>query len=115
MKLSRQSWHLWRGSVAALSLTLCAHATAAPRFAVPEAPSISASNGVGSISAVVFGLAVVLALIFGFAWITRRVQGIQSRGVPIEVLAQVSVGQKERLVLVSVAGTRLLSGLPAER
>jgi flagellar protein FliO/FliZ len=111
MKPLRQSVYRWRGGVSALSLMVCAHATAAPKFAVPEAQSISASHGVGSISAVAFGLAVVLALIFGFAWITRRVQGVQTRGVPIELLAQISVGQKERLVLVSVAGTRLLVGV----
>ena len=102
-----------QAGVAILSLIACSHAVAAPKFAVPEAQSITASSGVGSISSVVFGLAVVLALIFGFAWITRRVQGFQSRGASIEVLAQASVGQKERVVLISIAGTRLLVGVAA--
>jgi flagellar protein FliO/FliZ len=109
----RQSSLRSQAGVAALSLIACSHAIAAPKFAVPEAQSITAASGVGSISAVVFGLAVVLALIFGFAWITRRIQGFQSRGASIEVLAQTSVGQKERVVLISIAGTRLLVGVAA--
>ena len=111
MTSSRRTSILVKAGIAAATLLVCTHATAAPRFAVPEAQSLSSSSGVGSISAVVFGLAVVLALIFGFAWVTRRVQGFQSRGASIEVLAQVSVGQKERVILLSVAGTRLLVGV----
>jgi flagellar protein FliO/FliZ len=111
MTSSRYTSTCWLAGIAAVASFACAHASAAPTFAVPEAQGLSAPTGVGSISAVVFGLAVVLALIFGFAWITRRVQGLQSRGASIEIIAQVSVGQKERVILVSVAGTRLLVGV----
>ena len=101
---------LWR-SVAVLAPWFAASTQAAPTFAVPEAASTVATPGVGSISQVVFALAVILALIFGFAWLTRRVRGFQSGGASIDVLAQVSVGQKERVVLLSVSGRRLLIGV----
>ncbi len=101
---------IWRGIALLMPLVVTA-AQAAPTFAVPEAASTVATPGVGSISQVVFALAVILALIFGFAWLTRRVRGFQSGGASIDVLAQVSVGQKERVVLLSVSGRRLLIGV----
>jgi flagellar protein FliO/FliZ len=101
---------LWR-SLALLASCIATTARAAPTFAVPEAASTVATPGVGSISQVVFALAVILALIFGFAWLTRRVRGFQSGGASIDVLAQASVGQKERVVLLSVSGRRLLIGV----
>ena len=111
MRRSLKTRILAQGGVSALTLIACRGAVAAPKFAAPVTDSISGSTGVGSISAVVFGLAVVLALIFGFAWVTRRLQGFQAGGASIEVHAQINVGQKERVLLISVAGTRLLVGV----
>lgn len=57
-------------------------------------------------------LIVVLLLIMGLAWLVRRsgkFPGI-GRG-PIQVLGTLSLGTRERVVLVSVEGTRLLLGV----
>lgn len=111
MKTSRHRSFGWFAAIASYCLPACALASGAGKFAAPEASTTNAAAGVASISSIVFGLAVVLALIFGFAWITRRVQGMQSSGASIDVVAQISVGQKERIVLINVAGTSLLVGV----
>ena len=58
------------------------------------------------------GLAVVLALIWGAAWLLRRVAptGSASRS-PIKIIAAQSLGQREKVVLVEFADNWLLLGV----
>jgi len=58
------------------------------------------------------GLAVVLALIWGAAWVTRRFspQGASSRS-PIKLVASQALGQRERVVLVELGESWLLLGV----
>ncbi|HKJ76808.1 MAG TPA: flagellar biosynthetic protein FliO, partial [Gammaproteobacteria bacterium] len=71
---------------------------------------------VGSIAQVMVALLVVLALILGMAWLLRRVGGIQRGGSgAIRVLGGMSMGQRERVVLVQVGETQLLLGVAPGR
>jgi flagellar protein FliO/FliZ len=61
-------------------------------------------------------LALVLAAIFAFAAIARRLRGVsRSGGVVIRVVAEVQLGPKERAVLLEAGGTRLLVGVAPGR
>jgi len=91
---------------AALSLT--ARAADHP-FAAPTPAAIPASPA--GLLRVVFGLALVLALVFAAAWLMRRLRSIQGAGTDgITVLAQTSLGARERAILVQVGGQKLLLG-----
>lgn len=86
---------------------------AAPTFAVPTAAPAEAITGVGAMVEIVLALAFVLALIVAIAWLTRRMRGATHAGGLIRILADVSLGQKERAVLLQVGGKRLLVGVTA--
>jgi flagellar protein FliO/FliZ len=76
----------------------------------------AAPTASGSILSTFFALALVVAMILALAWVLRRVQGGALRNAgPIRVVAAVSVGMKERVVLVEVAGEQLLLGVTAAR
>lgn len=59
-----------------------------------------------------FGLAVVLALLFGFFWLLRRFGPTQMVGQgAVKVVGGVMLGARERLVVVEVKDTWLLVGV----
>jgi len=79
---------------------------------VSQAPAIGI--GLGSIGEVALALAIVLVAIFAVAWLVRRLHGgsIGAAG-HLRVLSVMSVGPRERLLLVDVAGQQLLLGVTA--
>lgn len=94
---------------------MLASATARP-FAAPELTSAGGTVGVGNVTEVVLSLALVLAAIFAFAAIARRLRGVsRSGGVVIRVISEVQLGPKERAVLLEAGGTRLLVGVAPGR
>jgi flagellar protein FliO/FliZ len=96
------------GALAGLCLSLGARAADHP-FAAPTPVTVPASPA--GLLRVVFGLILVLALVFAAAWLMRRLRAIQGAGTDgITVLAQTSLGARERVVLVQVAGQKLLLG-----
>jgi flagellar protein FliO/FliZ len=61
------------------------------------------------LSSVILSLTLVLAFIFGAAWLVRRAPFSIGRGNgPLKVLAALPLGAKERLLLVEARGTELL-------
>ena len=84
-----------------------------PTFAVPTAAPAEAVTGVGAMVEIVLALAFVLALILAIAWLTRRMRGTSHVDGLIRVLADVTFGQKERIVMLQVGGKRLLVGVTA--
>ncbi|MFS2033467.1 flagellar biosynthetic protein FliO [Polaromonas sp. CT11-55] len=60
------------------------------------------------------GLALVLAMIFGCAWLARRF-GLQAGGSGrlLKVVSSAMVGQRERVVVVEVGGQWLVLGVAA--
>jgi flagellar protein FliO/FliZ len=81
-------------------------------FAAPEAAHAPVPGAVGGMGQMLFGLLLVLAAVFAVAWVARRLRGASSSGANgIEVLAQASLGPKEKAVIVRVDGERLLLGV----
>lgn len=68
--------------------------------------------GLGNYLQMFFGLFIIVALIIGMAWFMRRMSSMS--GVTtgnLKVLGGVSVGQRERVVLVQAGDTQLLVGV----
>lgn len=75
-------------------------------------PLVTDPVGLGDYLQMFLGLAFVLALIVGMAWLIRRMGSIQHMGHGVlKVVAGLSVGQRERIVLLQVGETQLLVGL----
>lgn len=70
----------------------------------------------GSYIDVVVGLGIVVALIYVLAFFAKRLNGVAFTGkVPMKVLGGVSLGTRERAVLVEVGGKHLLLGVAPGR
>ena len=88
----------------------------AGKFADPNATTTLPVSGVSSVGYVTMALAIVLALIYGAAWLLRRVKtfnGISRNSM--NVVEAVSVGPKERVVLVRVKDQQVLLGVSPGR
>jgi len=72
--------------------------------------------GLGSLFQAMFALVVVVALIVGLAWVVRRL-GWQPRSVqsPMQVRGAISVGQRQRILLLEVAGECLVVGVTPQQ
>ena len=85
-------------------------ATPVPLFAAPAA-STAQSTG-GGLAEVTLALIVIVALIAGLAWLMKRTRGFGAGGTGrIQVLADQTLGVKERCVLVRVGDTDILVGV----
>jgi flagellar protein FliO/FliZ len=92
----------------------CAEATPVParRFAAPGVAASLPHTGMGGIGQVTVALLVVLALVFALAFLLKKMRAATGAGPNgIEVLAQASLGAKERAVVIRVDGTRFLLGV----
>lgn len=68
--------------------------------------------GLGNYLQMFFGLFVVVGLIVGMAWFMRRMGNMSGMSAGnLKVLGGVSVGQRERIVLVQAGDTQLLVGV----
>jgi flagellar protein FliO/FliZ len=83
-------------------LPLAAHAqgTTAP---VPELG--------GGLGQMLFGLAVVIAILFATLWVLKRLSVPRGGNVPLNILGATAVGPRERVVLVELAGKVLVLGV----
>lgn len=83
--------------------------------ASPGLAETGALDAAQSLSRMAIGLLAVMILIFGLAWAVRRfsfLSGLQrDQTSSIRHLAHLSVGPKERVVLIEVEGRRLLIGV----
>jgi flagellar protein FliO/FliZ len=92
--------------------THAAEAAANARFAAPDVASSLPAGSAGGIGQVTFALLLVLAAVFAVAVLLKRLRAVTGAGINgIEVLAQASLGSKERAVIVRVGDTRLLLGV----
>lgn len=84
-----------------------------PSHAVEVAPVVGAS---GLLQAGL-GMLMVLGLIFACAWLARRfgLQRFGGGGQVVKVVSSSSVGQRERVVVVEVAGTWLVLGVTSSQ
>lgn len=81
-----------------------------PGSALPAAAPSSA----GSIGGAVLALVLVVGLIVALGWFARRMPGIGGASNPaLKVLGSLSLGPRERVVVVAVGDTQLLVGTGA--
>jgi len=75
--------------------------------------AVAAGSGVGAeLVRVLLSLAGVVALILGAGWLTRRLQAIsRPSGRRMKCVESMSVGVKERVLLLEVGGTQLVVGI----
>jgi flagellar protein FliO/FliZ len=85
-----------------------------PVFAVPTAVTPVTGPGFGSLLQVSVSLIVVIALVIAFGWVARRLRTThRGTGPRLEVLAEATLGTRERAVLLQVGRARLLLGVAA--
>lgn len=66
----------------------------------------------GQMAKVTIALVFVLAIIYFFAWLIRKNQGLRSFvGQPFKTLAMSSVGPKERIALIEIGDKQILLGI----
>ena len=102
---------LW--ALLALPLSVLA-AEPSTATAVPAATAPMVTSGVaGQLTQLVFGLLLVLGLIFFLAWLLRRVQqaGPAGKGQVIELIGSRALSPRDRLLLVQVGNEQILLGL----
>ena len=89
---------------------------AAPALGAAEGPAARLPGTEGLLTTVL-GLAVILGLIYVLTWAARRLGGLPAgggRGL-VRILGGVSLGARERVVLVEVEGARLVLGVAPGR
>jgi flagellar protein FliO/FliZ len=96
--------------LAAVPDLVLAVARAAPAASAPE------PVGVGGMFQVLLGLLAVLAMIVGAAWLARRVGGFNvGASGALRIIGGLSMGPRERVVLVQVGERQLLLGVAPGR
>ncbi|HEB55053.1 MAG TPA: flagellar biosynthetic protein FliO [Gammaproteobacteria bacterium] len=88
---------------------------AAPLHGLSTLKSSSVANSTlstGSYIQMILGLLFIVLLIFALAWLMRRMGRLQSvMGGSMKLLGGVSLGQRERAMLVQVGETQMLLGV----
>jgi flagellar protein FliO/FliZ len=84
-------------------------AFAEPMRAASPPPAVTSA---GSLLQVVLALGVVVAAVYGVAWLLKRMSPLQHQGAgALRVVGATSVGQRERVVLVEINDTWLVVGV----
>lgn len=79
--------------------------------AAQEAP-VRAPDTVGTLVSLGIGLLAVIAIIYGCAWIIRRMNGMSGmNNNAIKVVSVMALGARERLALIEVGGQQILLGI----
>jgi flagellar protein FliO/FliZ len=100
------------GLLLALPFSVLAAEPVASAATAAAAPVVN-SGVAGQLTQLVFGLLLVLGLIFFLAWLLRRVQqaGPAGKGQVIELIGSRALGPRDRLMLVQVGNEQILLGL----
>lgn len=89
---------------------------AAEKFGAPQAAEATTAADAGGLAQVTLSLLLVLAAIFGAAWVVRRLRGFgKIGGGALQIVTEIAVGTKERVVLVQVGNQQLLLGVAPGR
>jgi flagellar biosynthetic protein FliO len=98
----------WTGLGCVVSQTI--HAASSTPFAAPQ--QIAPSSATGGFLRVIVALLVVLGAVIAAARLARRMRGLSGgSSSALEVLGQLSLGTRERAVLVRVGERQLLIGV----
>lgn len=102
----RQRFCLLMSALCLLSSGAYAAEVTRPAY-TPPPPAVSS----GSIMQIIFSLLLVLAAIVLVAWLLKRMNVAQQGSHLLKVLGGVSIGQRERIVLVEIKDTWLVVGV----
>ncbi|HEX8883136.1 MAG TPA: flagellar biosynthetic protein FliO [Noviherbaspirillum sp.] len=92
--------------------TVASPAPTAAAQAPAAATVTSAPSSAGSLLQVIFGLIVVLGLLAGALWVLKRVGGGRlAGGSVVKIVGGVSVGNRERVMVVEVADQWIVIGV----
>ncbi|WP_367863631.1 flagellar biosynthetic protein FliO [Pseudomonas guariconensis] len=92
------------GALLVSETVIAATQAAAPAAAAPGSLS-------GQLAQMVFGLLLVIGLIFALAWLLRRMQGATPcGGQVIDIIGSRTIGPRDRLLLVQVGKEQILIG-----
>ncbi|WP_177408488.1 MULTISPECIES: flagellar biosynthetic protein FliO [unclassified Pseudomonas] len=98
-------------ALAALLASEVAIAAATPAASPVAAPAAAPGSLGGQLAQMVFGLLLVVGLIFFLAWVLRRMQGATPKGGQvIEIVGSRAIGPRDRLLLVQVGKAQILIG-----
>lgn len=101
-------------AVLGLVLYLCAVATAFADQGKTDVPATTAAELSGQLLQLLFGLLLVVAVIFLLAWLVRRIQNslpVSKANQAIRLVATQPLGTRERLLLVQVGKEQILLGI----
>ena len=80
--------------------------------AAQPGPMVAEPVSTGQYLQMLLGLLVVLGVIFGLAWLIRRMgQFAAPANAQVRVLGGVSVGQREKVMVIQIADTQLVIGV----
>lgn len=91
--------------------------TAMPVLAEETAKAVEGSPGrapdtLGTLFSLGAGLVAVIAVIYGCAWIIRRMNGMTGmNNNAIKVVSVMAIGARERIALIEVGGQQILLGI----
>lgn len=89
---------------------------AAPGIDKPAAQAASAPSSAASLLQVIFGLVVVLGLLAAALWALKRFGGMRiAGGAPLKIIGGVSVGNREKVLVLEVGEQWLVVGVAPGR
>lgn len=91
--------------------TLCFGQEVAAEQATAIVPGSELESMTGPLLRMIVSLAVVLALVGVFAWLAKRFRGGQMQGGLIQIVSGLSLGPKDRVVLLRVGQEEVLVGV----
>lgn len=99
--------------LAGLPLLLLAYPVIAQEAAeTAQAAHVKAPDTVGTLVSLGIGLIAVIAIIYGCAWIIRRMSGMTgANNNAIKVVSVMALGARERIALIEVGGQQILVGI----
>lgn len=83
----------------------------APALPAAEPAAAPATDLAGNVGQMMFGLAVVIALLVGSLWLIKRLAAPRGAASALKVLGAAPVGPRERVVLVEVGKDVLVLGV----
>jgi len=102
----RPVFYFLSSAILAFPVTLLAEAE------VTAKPTSMTSFSIMNMLNMVMGLVVVIALILGLAWVLKKYGRLPSQNmVDMKVLGGLSLGTREKAILIEVENTRLLVGV----
>ncbi|MBK1872098.1 flagellar biosynthetic protein FliO [Marinobacter sp. 1-3A] len=99
-------------SLLLLALPAIAEETAEAIKSAPAKVAGNAPDTLGTLLSLGVGLLAVIAVIYGCAWIIRRMNGMTGmNNNAIKVVSVMAIGARERIALIEVGGQQILLGI----